>query len=74
MPELTPEQIATNATRPQTANVGGRSAAQVPIADQIAADQYAKASAAASGSNANGGPKSGWGMLRTAKVIPPGAV
>lgn len=74
MPDLTPEQIAENATKPQTANVGGRSAAQVPIQDQIAADKYAKANQAVSGTNANGGPVSGWGGLRIAKANPPGAV
>lgn len=38
------------------------------IADKL------KANEAASGTNVNGGRKSGWGMLRQARTIPPGAV
>lgn len=33
-----------------------------------------RANSAADGTNANGGSKSGWGMLRQARTIPPGAV
>ena len=48
MAEITPAQIATNATKPQSAAGDGESVSQFSIADQIKADQYAKDQAAAS--------------------------
>ncbi|MBN9521091.1 hypothetical protein J0H58_21660 [bacterium] len=74
MPDLDADAIAANAALPASAGVDGRTAAQVPIADQIKAHQYAAANAAAAGTNENGGKRSGWGMLRTARAVPPGAV
>ncbi|MGL5097501.1 MAG: hypothetical protein ACRDD1_18080 [Planctomycetia bacterium] len=72
--ELDADAIASNALSPASANVGGRSAAQVGIADQILADQYKRANDAVALSNPAGGPRSGWRTLRAAKNIPPGAV
>jgi hypothetical protein len=72
--ELTPETIAEAATQPASASVDGRSAAAVSIGDQIKAHQYAAAQTALEGTNESGGPVSGWGKLRTAKVKPPSAV
>lgn len=71
---ITPEQIAANAAQPQSATVDGRTAEQVPIPDQIAAAEYAKQAAAGSGTNAAGGPKSGWRGVRMGRAIPPGSV
>ena len=70
---VTPESIAEAASQPASATVDGQTAAAHPIPDQIAADQYAKAQAAAAGTNNRGGPPSAWGMTRTAYGVPPGA-
>jgi hypothetical protein len=57
----------------QSAQADGQSAtAMDPIKQLQAADRIA-AQKSASGTNANGGPKSGWGMCRNARAIPPGA-
>jgi hypothetical protein len=68
------ESIAEAANSPASASVDGRSAAAVPIDQQIAADRYAKGATALSGTNPNGGKRSGWGKLRTGRAVPPGAV
>ena len=68
------DAILANAALPQSAGVDGRTAAQVPIADQIAAVKFKAGVDAAAPANENGGPASGWGMLRTARAVPPGAV
>lgn len=66
------ETIEQAAQDPAAAANDGQSATARPIADLIAADKYLKGQAAAEGTNTNGGPRSGWGMLRTAKAVPPG--
>lgn len=38
------------------------------VADKLAVNELA------AGTNANGGPRSGWGMTRPARAVPPGAV
>lgn len=68
------DTIAENANAPQSASVDGQAAAQVPIPDQIAAREYQKQTEAASGTNTNGGPRSGWRGVRMGRAIPPGAV
>lgn len=72
--ELSPESIAEAATQPASGSIDGRSAAAVPIPDQIKADQYAKSATALDGTNDNGGPVSGWAKLRTARARTNGAV
>ena len=74
MPDLDADAIAANATTPQSAGVDGQTAAQVPIPDQITAHRYKAANAAAAGTNANGGKRSGWGALRAARAAPGGPV
>lgn len=74
MPDLTPEAIAAAAQEPASATVDGRSAAAVPIPDQIEAARFAAASDALAGTNDNGGPRSGWAFLRPARARPGGAV
>lgn len=52
----------------------GNSATATPIADLITAEKHIAAKTALAGSNACGGPKSGWRLLRPARAIPPGGV
>lgn len=74
MPDDLTDHIADAAQEPAEASVDGQTVKAVPIADKILADQYAKAQdAVAGGDNAQGGPRSGWGMLRPSRQIPPGA-
>ena len=72
--EVTAESIAEAATQPASASADGQSAAAVSISDQIAAHKYAAAQASLDGTNDNGGPKTGWSKLRTARAKPPSAV
>lgn len=72
--DLTADSIAEAATQPASASVDGQSAAAVSISDQIAALKFKESVAAAAGTNDNGGPKSGWGMLRPARAKNQGAV
>ena len=69
---VTPDLIAEAATAPASASVDGQSATAVPVDQQIAADVYAKSATTASGANANGGARTGWGALRPARAILPG--
>lgn len=73
MPDLDADVIAEAAQKPASASQDGRAAAAHPIPDQIEADKYQKAQTALTGTNPNGGPRSGWGGLRAARAIPPGA-
>lgn len=66
--------IDTAANQPQSASADGQAVTQRSIQDLIAARRDVDAQTALTGSNTNSGPKSGWGALRTAKAIPPGAV
>lgn len=56
-----------------TSTVDGRTATAMTIDNLIKADSYLAGKAAVSGTNAHGGPKSAWGAVRMAKVVPPGA-
>lgn len=73
MPDLS-DQIEQAATEPASATSDGQSASSHPLPDLVEADQYLAGKTAVTGDNASGGPRSGWGMLRPARVIPPGAV
>lgn len=66
------DRLEQRATEPAASAVDGRSATNDPIPDLIELSDKLKADAAAEGANANGGPKSGWNMLRPARAIPPG--
>lgn len=50
----------------------GQSANNQPIPDMIELHQHAAAIGALAGTNQNGGPLSGWGCLRIARVKPGG--
>jgi len=63
-PTTVASAIDQNARGPKRVQVGNQSVDQHPIADQIAADQYAKAETA-SGRNHLG--------LRFIQIVPPGA-
>lgn len=71
---VTTDSIAEAANSPASASVDGMSAQAVSIGDQIKAHQYAAANEALAGTNANGGPKSGWSKLRPARAKNGGAV
>lgn len=71
MADLT-DTIEEAAQDPASASSDGQSATARPIADLIAADRYLKGQQATESTNAQGGPRSGWGALRAAKAIPPG--
>lgn len=74
MPDpVTADSIAEAAANPQSASVDGQQAAAHPIPDQIEAAKFQASNEALDGTNDNGGPRSGWGRLRTARVVPPGA-
>lgn len=66
--------ITQVAGEPQSATSDGQSATAQPLPDLIEADRYLKGTSAVTGTNPQGGPRSGWGSLRMARVIPPGAV
>lgn len=74
MPDL--DDIATNATsKPASGSQDGRSASAHPIPDQIQAVGAQATSAAVSGTNRNGGPRSPWngGVLRAGRAQTEGA-
>ncbi len=58
----------------QSATVDGRSATAIDPLKQIHVADAIQAREILAGINANGGPKSGWGMCRPARAVPPGAV
>lgn len=72
MADLT-DTIESAAADPASAASDGQSATARPLADLIAADKYLKGQQALEGTNANGGPRSGWVSLRTARAVPQGA-
>lgn len=71
---ITADDIAEAAAAPASASAGGQSATAVSIPDQIEAAKFQAGANAVAGTNANGGPRSGWGACRPAKVIPPASV
>lgn len=73
MPDLTTD-IEQQAAEPAASAQDGGSATARPIPELIQADQYLKGNQGLSGTNDNGGPKSGWSRLRTARANPGGAV
>lgn len=73
MPDLT-DQIVSEAAEPIASSGDGESATGRTLTELIEADKYLKGQQAVSVPNENGGPRSGWGGLRTARAIPPGAV
>jgi hypothetical protein len=64
------EQTATDGV--QEAAADGRSVKGIPLPDLIAADKYLRGQEAVSGTNENGGPKSGWGRTKLARFTPGG--
>ena len=74
MADITSEDISTAALDPVSATADGVSATARPIPEMITARNDARAEEALSGQNAQGGPRSGWSCLRSARVRPTGAV
>lgn len=56
-----------------SATVDGRSATSMDPLKQIEVADAIQSRDLIAGTNANGGPKTGWAFLRPAKAIPPGA-
>lgn len=67
-------QIEQAIEEPLSAASDGQSATARSADDLIKLINHAAGQTGLDGTNANGGPKSGWGRLRTARAIPPGAV
>lgn len=74
MAEITEQQIADLAAAPSNVTTDGLSISERPIDEVIDAKEYLDRKAALTGANANGGSRSGWGSLRPARVVPPGAI
>lgn len=72
MDETQIQQLEEAIAEPASATVDGQSATNRPIADVIAGADKVAAARAVAGTNANGGPRSGWNCLRPARIIPPG--
>lgn len=78
MPTPTPDEIRDAAAQSAAEGVAsaqgdqGSVTAMDPEKVLRVADRLA-GRAAAAGTNANGGPRSGWGMCRNARAVPPGA-
>lgn len=64
--DLDADAIAVAAQQPQTGSVDGVTVTMPSIPDQIAADRYRRSQAAL------GSTGTGWGMVRIARVKPPG--
>lgn len=73
VPDLT-EQIAAEAAEPIASSGDGESATGRTLPELIEAHKFFKGQESVAGMNENGGPRSGWGGLRTARAVPPGAV
>lgn len=78
MPVPTVDELLDNAATVagegvQSASVDGRSATAMDPMKQIAVADAIQSRDLIAGTNANGGPKTGWGFLRPARAIPPGA-
>jgi hypothetical protein len=72
MPDLN-TNLETVAAEPIEATVDGRTAKNQPLPDLIAAETFIGTAAALQGTNRNGGKRSGWGRVRIARAVPPGA-
>jgi hypothetical protein len=72
--EIAEAAATTAADGVQSAMADGQSATAIdPLKQLDVADRIAKREAL-TGNNPQGGPRSGWGLLRPARVVPPGAV
>lgn len=72
-PTSAADRLESIADEPAAVTSDGQSATNQPIPDLIELHRYASGREALSGSNDNGGPKSGWRCVRMAKGTPPGA-
>lgn len=61
------------ALEPASATVDGSTVTAHPLGDVADALDRAAARKSLTGPNPHGGPRSGWGTLRPARVVPPGA-
>lgn len=77
MPDTTPDEIAAAAAQAAaegvaSATVEGRSATAIDPLKQLDVADRIQARQALTGTNSNGGPRSGWGATRPARAIGPG--
>ena len=72
MPDLD-DTIEADAAKPAEAEVDGQKVKKRPLTELIEADKYLEGKTALAGENQNGGPISGWGRVRMARGVPPGA-
>lgn len=73
MDEANTTAVENNITAPGSATVDGQSATVQSADDQLQRIVFAEGRAEIGQPNARGGKRSGWGMLRAAKFVPPGA-
>ncbi len=66
------DTIASEAQLPASSTSDGQSATGQPLDKLVAADKHLATKAALSGTNAKGGPRSGWRGLRAARPELPG--
>ncbi|VTR99222.1 unnamed protein product [Gemmata massiliana] len=66
------ETIAAESQLPASSTSDGQSATGQPLDKLVAADKHLGTKAALSGTNAKGGPRSGWRGLRAARPLMPG--
>lgn len=73
MPDLS-DQIEADAAKLSAASNEMGSFTKRPLTELIEADKHLKGETALTGTNQNGGPKSGWACARIARAVPPGSV
>lgn len=72
MATIDTSEIETAATSPAAASVDGVQVTARSLDELIKAKQFLDGQSAGEQTNSNGGPRSGWGMLRIAKARPGG--
>lgn len=72
--ELTEALLKENAAAPAEVTGDGGTVKEHPLPDQIKVLDRQAGIDAVTGTNNQGGPKSPWGSLRPARVVPPGSV
>lgn len=73
MPDIE-DIIESEAALPASSSSDGQSASGQPLGELVKVANRKAGQDALTGTNANGGKRSGWGAMRAARVIPPGSV
>lgn len=69
-----PDPVAQAAAAPQSISTDGLSVSEHSLSSQIEADKYQASKRAGKQASATGKKRSGFGMLRPAKAVPPSGV